>query len=104
MNIKSGDFASFEHKRSGDFVDNRIFQTSKTPYIILIFRQEASSSFPNFVTSDSFWKSKLFLTDGEQSILGKVRENNSLKSCKCPISIVYLHLISSEKCQAWHKS
>ena len=31
-------------------------------------------------------------------------ENNFQKSCNIPHYIVYLHQISSEKCQAWHKS
>ncbi len=32
-------------------------------------------------------------------LIGKVSENNSQKSCNIPQYIVYLHLISSEKCQ-----
>ena len=37
-------------------------------------------------------------------LIGKVSENNSQKSCNIHQYIVYLHLISSEKCQFWHKS
>ena len=55
-NIKSGDFASFERKRSGDFADKRIFETLKIQHITLIFRGKALSLLPKFVTSDSFRK------------------------------------------------